>query len=366
MRSGAVTDGGREPDVGGDISRFSKISVPTYIRVADGPIVSSAERAAPAGSRPASVPAAGPPATRFGAFDALLLAVVGLVWGAAYVFIRQGIVLGASPLAFASVRYGFSALAFAALAGLRREPWPSRMAMAVSASVGGLLSIGLYGGLLYWGEQYTTGGYAAVLASTAPLLTVAIGFSLLRSERLGVRGLLGMGVGLVGILVLVVPEITGSALGGWQGPLFIIVAMVSVAMGTVLLRRFGRGAQGLWQIGAQFAVASLVLAAAGVVLPTPESLPLTVGVLSALAVLVVLSSVIGYFAYYALHHRVGPVRANVVAYLTPIVGVAIGSGVFGEAFTLWEIAGVGVVLAGVSLVLWESSRRASSPSGGRP
>jgi len=298
---------------------------------------------------------------RFSLVDAGLLVTVSLVWGAAYVFIRQGIVLGASPLAFAAVRYLLSAGAFVAVAAARRESFPTRGALLVSAGVGGVLMIGLYGGFLYTGEQYTTGGYAAVLASTAPLLTVAVGFSLLATERLGPRGLLGMGIGFAGAVILVYPQLVGTnALGSWQGPVLILAAMVSTAIGTVLLRRFGRGRQGLWQIGAQFSVAGVLLGTASVVLPSSDHFPLTGGVLENLALLVGLSSLIGYFTYFALHHRVGPIRANLVAYLAPLVGVGVGTGLYGEPVTLWEILGVIVVLAGVSLVLWESARRTAA------
>jgi drug/metabolite transporter (DMT)-like permease len=297
----------------------------------------------------------------------MLLAITSLVWGAAYVFIREGLLFGASPLAFASARYLLSAAGFAALAAARRDAFPSRRALLVSGVIGGVLIIGLYGGLLYWGEQYTTGGYAAVLASTAPLLTVTAGFFLLASERLGPRGLFGMVIGFVGAAVLVVPQLVGAnALGSWEGPPFVLGAMVCTAVGTVLLRRFGRGPQGLWQIGTQFVVAGLLLGAAAVVIPSPEALPLTAGVVGMLALLVLLSSMVGYFAYFALHHRVGPVRANVVAYLAPLVGVAVGTGLYAEPVTVWEIAGVVVVLGGVSLVLWESARRASAEGPARP
>lgn len=303
---------------------------------------------------------------RFGPVEVALLATVSAVWGAAYVFIREGIVLGASPEAFAAIRYGLSAVVFVILAIARREAFPSRRALLASAGAGGILMIGLYGGLLYWGEQYTTGGYAAVLASTAPLLTVAVGFSLLASERLGSRGLLGMLVGFGGTAVLVLPELSGSPIGRGYGPLFILAAMLSVATGSVLLRRFRLGAQGLWQIGVQFAAAALLLGAVTALLPVRETIPLTPGVLGALAALVVLASVLGYFAYFALHHRVGPIRANLVAYLAPLVGVGIGSGIFGEPITAWELGGVAIVLAGVGLVLWDSSRRAADASASKP
>ncbi len=301
--------------------------------------------------------AAAPAGSRFGAVEIGLLALTSLVWGAAYVSIRQGLLLGASPLAFAAARYALSAAGFAALAAARREALPARGAAAISAVVGGTLVIGLYGGLLYWGEQFTTGGYAAVLASVAPVLTVGVGFPLLASERLGSRGLLGIGIGFAGAAILVGPELAGSALGTWQGPVLVLGAMASVAVGTVLLRRYGRGRQGLWQLGIQFGVAAGLLSLAGAVLPGPERLPAVAGIYEALAVLVLLSSIVGYFAYFALHHRVGPLRANLVAYLVPIVGVGIGTGLFGEPVTPWEIGGVAVVLSGVTLVLWDPGRR---------
>lgn len=297
------------------------------------------------------------PSSGFGSVGIGLLAVTSVVWGAAYVFIRSGIEAGAAPLAFAASRYVLAAALFAAIALGTRAPSPARGRLTVSGAVGGVLVIGLYGGLLYWGEQFTTGGYAALLASTAPLWTVGSGVILLAQERLGRLGLLGIGIGFGGSVVLVLPQLLGSAVGTWEGPVFILVAMASTAIGTVLLRRYGGGAQGLWQISAQFLVAGVLLGVAALALPVREVLPLTVGVLAPLGVLVVASSLVGYFAYFALHHRVGPVRANIVAYVAPLVGLALGSGLYGEPFTLWELAGVGIVLGGVTLVLRDSSRR---------
>lgn len=285
-----------------------------------------------------------------------LLAALALLWGAAYVFIRQGIVLGASPLLYASARYLLSAAAFAGLAVARRETWPDRRAWTISAAVGGTLIVGLYGGFLYWGEQYTTGGYAAVLAATAPLLTVAIAYTLLPAERLSRLALVGLGVGFVGAVVLVAPELAGGAIGTWEGPPFILAAFLVTALGTVLLRRVGGGRQGLWQLAIQFLVAGGLLGVASVVLPVPEALPGTIGVWAALAALVVFSSVMGYFVYFRLHHRIGPVRANIVAYLVPLVGVAVGSGFFGEPVTSWEVGGFLVVIVGVTLVIRGSLR----------
>ena len=294
---------------------------------------------------------------RYSSQDVFLLVAVSLVWGAAFVFIRQGILAGATPLLFAASRYAVAAALFAAIAGVRREPRPGRHVLLTSAAVGGVFIIGLYGGLLYWGEQDASGGYAGIIASTAPLLTVAWGFWILPSERLGRAGLLGMAVGLTGTVLLLLPGLEGGPGSSFIGPIFILGAMVSTAFGSVFLRKLGMGRQGLWQIAGQLGVAGALLGIGAVLVPVPEALPISITVLSALAALVVLSSVLGYFGYFALHHRVGPVRANVLAYLAPIVAVGIGTGLFGEPLALNELLGVAIVLSGVSLVLWESARR---------
>ena len=296
------------------------------------------------------------PTPHYAPWDIVLLGIVGGAWGVAYIFIREGIVLGASPLLFAAARYALSAAAFGAIALARREPTPNGRDLLVSAVAGGILGIGLYGGLLYWGEQYTAGGYAAVLSTTAPILTVVTAFALLPNERLGRMALLGIAVGFGGVVLLVAPTLFGTPVGSWRGPPFIVAAFVSWVVGTVLLRRFGHGRQNLWQIGSQFAVAGLLLGAACAVLPFPESLPLRPAVWTALAGLVLLSSLVGYFAYYALHHRVGPVRSNAVAYLVPLVGVGVGSGLYGEPITVWEVVGCLVVLSGMTLIVRESLR----------
>lgn len=115
--------------------------------------------ASPTPTSPAAASSAeGPPGSggaaprlRYAGLDVALLGICGVAWGVAYVFIREGIVLGASPLLFAAVRYAFSAAAFFVIAGVRREAGPTVRNLAVSAAVGGVLVIGVYGGLLYSG-----------------------------------------------------------------------------------------------------------------------------------------------------------------------------------------------------------------------
>ena len=305
----------------------------------------------------------GPGGPRITRTDVLLLLALGFLWGSAYVAIREGIVGGASPFIFAGTRYAIVAAILALVAAVRAEPRPDRRASLLAALVGGPFIIGFYGLLLYWGEQFTSGGYASVLSGLAPILTVVFGYFLLRSERMSGMAIAGVAVGFVGMLVLVLPSLWGGIGGSWKGPVAILGAFVVFPLGTVLLRRWSRGPQGTWQLAIQFGVGSGIAGVAVVAIPGPEHLPLTFAVWGSLLALVVFASLMGYVVYFRLHHRVGPGGANLVAYLLPLVGVGIGSGFFGEPVTVWEVAGFGLVVVGLSLVFAAQRPRSSSRDG---
>ena len=292
-------------------------------------------------------------------FDLLLLSIVGAAWGSAYVAIREGILSGASPLIYAGVRYALAALGLAAVAAASREKRPSMRALVISAGLGTLI-IGAYGALLYWGEQSTSGGFSSVLASTVPIVTAVIAYRLLPSERFRLLGWIGISVGFVGVIVLVLPSLLVGGLGLGGGPIIVMASFAVFCVGSVLLRRWNPEGETTWQISAQFAVGAGLIGILAVLAPGPEVLPATAVVRGWLLFLVLVSSVLGYAVYFALHHRVGPSRANLVAYLVPLVGVGLGTGVFGEPLTYAEVGGFLLVIIGLTLVFRE--RRASGSS----
>jgi len=166
----------------------------------------------------------------------------------------------------------------------------------------------------------------------------------------------GIALGFIGVVVLVFPTLLGSVGSNWEGPVAVIGAFVVFPLGSVLLRRWGRGGESTWQLSFQFAVGAAILAVAVLLAPVPEQLPFTLTVWASLLVLVVFASVFGYVVYFRLHHRIGPARANLVAYVVPIVGIGVGSGFFGEPITVWEVGGFVLIALGLSLVFAASNR----------
>ncbi len=279
----------------------------------------------------------------------LLLITLGLIWGSAYPVIRFGIVSGATPLTFAAARYGVSAVAIAALAAATAVTRPSGRSLALSAALG-IPIVGLYGLFLYLGEATTSGGLAAILIGVTPLLTALFALPVLPGESLHRIGYVGLIVGFVGVTILVAPPPGIRLASSVWGPVEVLIASASFAVGSVLLRKYRPEGETLWGVAVQFAVATALIAAVLPLLEPQPRLPLTGDVLASLAYLVALPSVTGYALYFYLHHQVGPGRANVVAYVNPIAALSIGTFLFAEPFEWWELLGFAIVLVGLTLL----------------
>jgi len=286
----------------------------------------------------------------------LLLVTVGLIWGSAYPVIRFGLEAGATPIAFAATRYALSAVAIATLAAVSGVPRPPWRALRLSAVLG-IPIVGVYGLLLYVGEQSTSGGLAAILIAVAPLLTVLFALPVLPGERLRPVALLGVVVGFLGVFVLVFPPAGITLATSIWGPLAVIGAAVSFSLGTVFLRATRPEGETLWGVSVQMAVATAFLAVLLPVLEPHSAVPLSSSVLESLAYLVLFPSLAGYALYFSLHHRVGPGRANVVAYVNPVAALIVGGVVFAEPFSWWELIGFALVVVGLALVMGLIGRR---------
>ena len=287
--------------------------------------------------------------------DLALVVLLGILWGSAFPVIRAGIVAGAPPLLFASVRYLLTAAALVPIALVARTPKPRRDVLLPPLLLGGVLMIGAYGALLYVGEETTSGGLAAVLTASAPLASATVGYRLLPAERLGGFGVLGLLVGFGGVGVLVLPQLVTANGIGTVGPVLVVAAVLMFASGSVLLRRTSHVAPGFWLLSMQFAMGGVVTGALGLL----EGEPLTLGkgsvVGPALAFLVVFTGIVGYTLYFRIHHSSGPTRANVVGYVNPVTGVLVGLILFAESVTAIEIAGM--ILIGGGLFLLQRDRR---------
>lgn len=295
-----------------------------------------------------------------------LLVALGAVWGSAFVAIRYVLDEGASPFLFVMVRM----LAQAALMGLlalgARERWPSRRDLAVSGVLGGAFVMGGYQVLLFWGEQFTSGGLAGVLVAGSPLFTAVLSLFLLRTEAFGRTGVLGLVAGFVGVALLFEPELAAGGSTTLFGLLAILGAAFAFALGSVLLRKFRRGAESYWGATVQFAAGGLFALPFTLLFEPHPYFPLGAWSLVATAYLVVGAGVVGFVVYFHLHGHVGPARANLVSFVSPVAALVSGVLLLGEAYAPVQLAGFGLIVLGLYAVQRDRRKAPASPTGPGP
>jgi drug/metabolite transporter (DMT)-like permease len=219
----------------------------------------------------------------------------------------------------------------------------------------GLLCQCLYlGGVVTGVGLGVPAGTTALIASVQPLL-VATAAGPVLGERVGPRGRVGLGLGLVGVGLVVAGDL-GPGHAPWWAFLLPVGGMVALTAGTLLERRWHPAEPPLQSLTVQtvFAAGVFVAAAAAGGHLRPPAAP---GFWWAVAWVVVLSSFGGYGAYLVVLRRSGAVRVSTLLYLTPPTTMAWAFLMFGETPGPLAVPGVAICAAGVVLALRDGRRR---------
>lgn len=282
--------------------------------------------------------------------DWFLLIALGVIWGASYPFIKVG-VAEIPPLSFVAARtvLATAILFFAALA--RRDRWPRFTLSAWWPLVG----MGLFNGvipytLITWGETEISSGLASILTATMPMFTVLLAHAFTHDEKLTRLKLAGILVGFVGVAVIFAPELSEGVKLSFFGMLAVVAAAAAYAVAAIIAHRFIAGVSHVVTATGQFASAAVIMAPLSLAVDHPWGLTPSALALSALAALSVLGTAIAYLIYYGLIERTGATRTSLVTYIIPLSGLSIGALFLNERPSLFWIAGLVLIIAGVVLV----------------
>lgn len=287
----------------------------------------------------------------------LLFVVAALAFGTAFVGIKAGVAT-LPPVLFAAFRFDLGAALLLSALLLRQG-----VAGSLPRTRHDLLGVGVAGGflvtingvLLFVGQQFTTSAAAAVVYGVVPLATAPFAALVLR-ERLSLVGTLGLVVGFAGLVVVVQPS-PALLRGTGVGEALVVVAALSVAFGSVLLRRLHPTLSSFALTAWAMAVGAVCSHALSLVLGEPLAVTWTPSAVVAVLWLGTVSTGLAFPAYFALIREAGPVRANLVAYVVPIVAAVSGAVVLGESVAPTTVVGFLVVLCGFALLEREALRR---------
>ena len=274
---------------------------------------------------------------------ALTVALVMLAFAANSVLNRLAVDrFGTDPLVFAAIRVAAGAAMLALLAR-------GRLALG-RARVGGALALALYMLGFSWAYLALGAGLGAlILFGTVQL--VMFGWAVRAGEAVPLVRWLGAGVALAGLVLLLWPG------GGDAVSLPGAAAMAAAGVGWGAYSLLGRGAPRPLEATAGNFVLCLplvllpLLAATGPVTPAGAVTAVVAGAVT---------SGLGYALWYRVLPRLAATIAAVAQLSVPVIAVAAGALLLGEALSLRLLLAAALVLGGIGLSLYRT--RGSSGS----
>jgi drug/metabolite transporter (DMT)-like permease len=289
----------------------------------------------------------------------LAFGIIYFVWGSTFYAIRVG-VREVPPFLLAAMRFLIAGAALYGWTRAKGERAPSGREWASVSLVAFLIFVMDYG-LLFWAEQRVASGLAAVMLATIPAFMALGEIFILGTQRLTVRLVVALLIGLGGVGVLVSRSLNlGGAPIDRPGAAALVVAAMSWSIASALARMLPMPGSKVVSSGAQMLAGGVFLAVISCVLGEYRNFHaanVSRGAWIALIYLIVAGSIIAFTAYVWLLHHESPTKVGTYAYVNPVVAVVLGHFLGGEELGLRTILGTVFVLVSVVVITTTKTKK---------
>lgn len=286
------------------------------------------------------------------------LGTVYLVWGSTYLGMR---VVATSLPAFgsAAARYGVAGAALAAIVAARLGVRALRITVRqiLATTLVGTLLLGGGNGLIMLAESPSFGlpsGIAALLVALNPLLLV--GLRAATGDRPRPSTIIGAMVGLAGLVLLFLPGLGNGRSNGLPiaGAVLVLVAVGCWSTGSFISQWLPLPANPFVTSAYEmlFGAAAMGVIALGRGEPAIWAVPdVPMRAWLSMLYLIVFGSLVAFTAYIWLLHHAPISLASTYAYVNPVIAVALGAALLGEALPAQTALASATVIIGVALVV---------------
>ena len=280
-----------------------------------------------------------------------MLLGLSILWGGSFFFVEI-VVDSLPPLTIVMLRVALAAMvlnlvviALGQRLSWRREVWMAFFGM-------GLLNNMIPFSLIVWGQSYIASGLASILNATTPIFTVVVAHYLTADEKLTSGRIAGVLFGLIGVVVMIGPEVLSGLGSNTMAQIAVLGAAFSYALAGVFGRRFRKlGVTPMVSATGQVTASSLVLIPLALAFDQPWRLPMPgFEIWAAILALALLSTALAYILYFRLLESAGATNLLLVTFLIPISAILLGTSILGEQLELKHYLGMGLIGLGLAAI----------------
>ncbi|MDB9460237.1 DMT family transporter [Dolichospermum circinale CS-545/17] len=292
----------------------------------------------------------------------LLLIAPFFLWGTAMVAMK-GVIPHTTPLFMAGVRLIPAGVLILMVAAFMGKPVPKSWLAWLWIIIFALVDGTLFQGFLAEGLVRTNAGLGSVMIDSQPLAVALLSLWLFK-EHIGLWGWLGLGLGITGISLIGLPEewifhfldsgVTITT-DNWQdlfnsGELLMLLAALSMAVGTVLIRFVCRYAEPVMATGWHMIIGGLPLWGMSSVLEAQQWQNLVLSDWIFLSYTTVFGSAIAYGLFFYFASSGNLTSLSSLTFLTPVFALIFGYIFLSEVLTIIQWLGVFLTLISIYLI----------------
>jgi len=299
------------------------------------------------------------PLRSLGITEWMLLVGLSILWGGSYLFMKLA-VLTVPLFTIVLGRVSIAALALLIVLTISGTGIPKGRRIWLAFFGMGIFNNVIPMSLIVFSQNSISVGLASILNSITPLFTILVAHMTTNDERLTFRKLVGISFGIMGVVMLMGPELVDNfgvaALGEWA----CLGAALSYACANTFGRRFVQlGTKPMQTAFGQVVASTVILAPLVIVVDQPWTIsdPGFLPVLSILA-LGLFCTALAYVIYFQILARSGATAIALVTFMIPPSAILMGWLALGEQISFQNFLGLSLIGVGLFSVNRQSNRKA--------
>lgn len=281
--------------------------------------------------------------------DWLLIGLLAFIWGGSFLFGRI-LMIEWPPFTVVFLRVFIAALTLWVFVLLTARSFPKERKILSAIMIMGILNNVIPFSLILIGQQEIGSGLAAVVNAMTPIWTLIIANQFTADEKFSTNRVFGVMFGFLGVATLIGADfIQGLTSSAWaQGA--VLGATISYGFAGVWGKRF-KGQDPIIISTGQLTASSLVMLPLIFLLEDPLSLSKpNLEMIVALFGLAIICTAFAYVLFFKILSNVGATNVSLVTFLVPVSAIILGILWLGETLTTSNIAGMILIIIGLSLV----------------
>ena len=272
------------------------------------------------------------------------------IWGSTYL-LNKIAVTEIPAFSLAALRFLIAGVLILVIAKILKKPLQISKKQFINTVIAGFLFLVYGNGVFVWALNYIDSSFAALLASTQPLFVLIL-MRLIDGNRLQVKSIIGVVLGMIGMYLLVSQQGVSAKEGSLIAILVTFTCVLSWSYGSIFVSKADLPKNFFVSTGYQMISAGVFLLAISFCIQETWISPVNWSFNAQLSVvgLILFGGIVAFTSFNFLLKNVSPEKVATSAYVNPIVAMVLGWYVLDEKLSTQSIIASVVLLTGVYFI----------------